>query len=170
MALTPIMKTAKKEVVTQEELKVKRSGPYEYVDTPNEGIKKIVSKQGGYLVFLDYGRALKLNKKTGMKEMIQNKTSKRVETESEAKKLRREAEEIREGHDITTHKKKKILFSDMIKDFQASERYIQFSDSYKDHYQNYINHFLDYFADMETCKITSIDIENYYACNCCFCV
>lgn len=163
VALTSIMNTAKKEVTVQNELKVKRSGPYEYVDTPNEGIKKIVSKQGGYLVFLDYGRALKLNKKTGMKEITQNKTSKRVDTESEAKRLRREAEEIREGKDVTTHKKTKILFKHMIKEFQESERYRELGDSYKDHYRNYMNHFLDYFADMEPCKITSIDIENYYA-------
>ena len=68
MALTNIKATGLVEVTPTEPLIIKKSGPYEYVDTPNEGIKKIVSKQGGYLVFLDYGRKLKINKKTGKQE------------------------------------------------------------------------------------------------------
>ena len=44
---------------------VKKTGVYEYIDTDRPGIKKVVSKQGGYLAFLDFGRKHKLNKKTG---------------------------------------------------------------------------------------------------------
>lgn len=31
----------------------KSTGVYDYVDTEFEGIKKVVSKQGGFLVFID---------------------------------------------------------------------------------------------------------------------
>lgn len=163
MALTNIKATGLVEVTPTEPLVIKKSGPYEYVDTPNEGIKKIVSKQGGYLVFLDYGRKLKINKKTGKQEYKQDKTARRVETEAEAKKLRREAEMMREGIDPKTHKVKKILFKDMIEEYKQSQRYLELTPSYQDHVDNHIRHLLDYMADMETCKITTIDIENYYA-------
>ena len=48
---------------------VKHTGVYDYVDTEYEGIKKVVSNQGGFLVFLDYGRVEKISKKTGRLEM-----------------------------------------------------------------------------------------------------
>lgn len=163
MALQSIMNTGSAEEISAEPLVIKKSGSYEYVDTPNEGIKKIVSKQGGYLVFLDYGRKLKMNKKTGKQEYKQDKTARRVETEAEAKKLRREAEMMREGIDPNTHKRKKILFKDMIKEFKESPRFADLSDSYKDHIDNHIGHFMDFFADMEPAKITQIDIEDYFA-------
>ena len=163
MALTNIKTTVTTEVTPVEELVVKKSGPYEYVDTPNEGIKKIVSKQGGYLVFLDYGRKLKINKKTGKQEYKQDKTARRVETEAEAKKLRREAEMTREGIDPKTHKVKKILFKQMVEEYKQSQRYKDLAPSNQDHVDNHIRHILDYMADMEPCKITAIDIENYYS-------
>lgn len=162
MALINIKTTAITEVTSVEKLEVKKSGPYEYVDTPNEGIKKIVSKQGGYLVFLDYGRKLKINKKTGKQEYKQDKTARRVKTEAEAKKLRREAEMIREGIDPNTHKVKKILFKQMVEEYKQSQRYLGLTQSYQEHVDNHIKHLLDFMADMEPCKITTIDIENYY--------
>lgn len=163
MALTVIRETSdKKDVSNSFGEEIKRTGPYEYVDTNNEGIKRVVSKQGGYLVFLDYGRRLKEDKKTGLKVMKQDKTCKRVDTEGEAKKLRREAEEIREGKDPATHKKKKVTMEDVIADFKLNERYLEFGESYQEHYDNYMKHMLDYFKDFEPSKITAIDIENYY--------
>ena len=156
------MSTGSVDTSSAEPQKIKKSGAYDYIDTPNEGIKKIVSKQGGYLVFLDYGRKLKLNKKTGKQEYKQDKTAKRVETEAEAKKLRREAEMIREGIDPNTHKVKKILFKDMVEEFKQSSRFIELTGSYQDHIENHIRHIIDYMGDMEPCKITTIDIENYF--------
>ncbi len=44
---------------------IKKLGSYLYVDTEHEGIKKIISSQGGYLVFLDYGRRYKPDRKIG---------------------------------------------------------------------------------------------------------
>lgn len=162
MALRKIMSTSKEVEIIENEQKIRRCGPYDYVDTPNEGIKRIVSKQGGYLVFLDYGRVLKIDKKTGKREWKQHKTSKRVETEAEAKKLRREAEDIREGKDVVTHKPKKVTMDEVVEAFKQSERYLDLGDSYQEHYANYLNHILDYFKEFEPAKITVIDIENYY--------
>ena len=51
----------------------KRSGVYLYIDTNTAGIKKVVSKQGGYLAFLDYGRKYKVDKKTGALVLKQEK-------------------------------------------------------------------------------------------------
>lgn len=76
---------------------VHKTGKYLYVDTNYTGIKKVASKQGGYLVFLDYGRKQKVDKKTGKLQYKQDKSLKRVDTLKEAKALRREAEEIREA-------------------------------------------------------------------------
>ena len=39
-----------------DEVKIKHSGKYDYIDTKYEGIKKIINGKGGYLVFLDYGK------------------------------------------------------------------------------------------------------------------
>ncbi|MCR5775552.1 MAG: hypothetical protein K6G42_10750 [Lachnospiraceae bacterium] len=75
---------------------VKHTGVYDYVDTEFEGIKKIVSKQGGFLVFIDKGRVHKINKKTGLSEVKHKKTMRRVETLTEASKLRLDAAKERE--------------------------------------------------------------------------
>ena len=64
---------ARKSVTVEipEDAVVKKIGAYEVIDTPNEGIKRIVNRSGGYLVTLDYGRVMKTNKKTGLRELKQ---------------------------------------------------------------------------------------------------
>ena len=165
MAIVEIMETKSKDKHVSEDKSIpkdaKKSGPYLYVDTEYEGIKKIVSKQGGYLVFLDYGRRYKVDKKTGALVLRQEKTSKRVNTESEAKRLRREAEAIRNGEIEQIGKPRTVLFKDAIDEFKESERYIGLSDGYKHHGDNYLKHAVKYFANKEPCKISVVDMEGY---------
>ena len=78
--------------VVVDEMKIKHSGKYDYVDTKYEGIKKIINGKGGYLVFLDYGKKDVFDPNKGRIVKKQNKTAKRVDTIKEAQKLRAEAE------------------------------------------------------------------------------
>lgn len=160
--MDPISKGSKtnKEIVVHEN--VKKLGNYLYIDTEYEGIKKIVSEQGGYLVFLDYGRRYKQDKKTGALILKQDKSNKRVETEAEAKRLRREAEAIRNGESTYDGKPLQKKFIEAIDDFKASQRYMDLSDGYKVHGENYLKHAIEYFANMEPKSISITDMEGYY--------
>ncbi len=144
---------------------IKKINGYKCIETGNEGIFKIVDGKGGYLVRLDYGREMRIDKKTNTYKLKQVKTNKRVDTEREAKQLKREAEEIRlkrkNGEDIPVIKK--MTMREVVEEFKHSERYKELGDSYKDHYDNYLRHMLDYFGDFEPSKITTINIEDYYA-------
>lgn len=162
MAIMNLMDTSKNESKAVEDEKVKKTGKYFYVDTANEGIKKVVSSQGGYLAFLDYGRKYKPNRKTGQLEWKQDKTIKRVDTVKEAKRLRREAEAIREGGEAFANKPRKILFSRAVEEYKTTAQWIDSTDSAKDHEDNYFRHMNDYFANMEPRNITRIDVENYF--------
>lgn len=141
---------------------------YKCYETEHIGIFEIVDKKG-YLVRLDYGRVLKLDKKTSKYKFKQEKTNKKVNTLEEALKLRADAVLIREkrkngenviiNYDSTVHK---VTMTDVIKDFKESQRYMEMSDSYKNFVNNYSQHILDYFAEFEPSKITSIDVEKYF--------
>lgn len=61
MAVTTFMDNANMKD-TAENQSIHRTGKYEYRNTKYEGIKEVTSSQGGYLVFLDYGRKQKLDK------------------------------------------------------------------------------------------------------------
>ena len=148
---------------------VKKSGPYEIIDTPNEGIKRIVNKSGGYLVTLDYGRVMKTNSKTGLRQLKQDKTVKVVKTLAEAKKLRAEAEVIRKNRkkygpeaSLEGHKTDRITLQHAVEMYKKEGDYRDLREAYQRHINNYLNHILDYFKDFEPCKITAIDIENFY--------
>ena len=148
---------------------VKKSGVYEIIDTTNEGIKRIVNKTGGYLVTLDYGRVMKTNPKTGLKELKQDKTVKVVNTLAEAKSLRAEAEIIRKkrkkyGPEVSLegHKTDRITMQHAVEMYKKEGDYRELREAYQRHINNYLNHILDYFQDFEPCKITAIDIENFY--------
>ncbi len=136
------------------------TGKYQYVSTNNEGIKKVVSSQGGYLVFLDYGRKQKVNKKTGELQYKQDKSLKRVDTLKEAKALRREAEEIREAG--IKRKPSKVYFNEMVEDYKQTAEWKDSTESAKDHYNNYFRHLCDFFVDIQPKDITKIDIETYF--------
>lgn len=144
---------------------IKNINGYKCIETGNEGIFKIVDGKGGYLVRLDYGREMRMDKKTNTYKLKQVKTNKRVNTEREAKQLKREAEEIRlrrkNGETIPVIKK--VTMKEVVEEFKQSKRYKELGDSYKDHYDNYMRHMLDYFGDFEPSKITTINIEDYYA-------
>lgn len=140
---------------------IKKLGNYLYVDTEHEGIKKIISSQGGYLVFLDYGRRYKPDKKTGALVLKQDKSNKRVETEAEAKQLRREAEAIRNGESMYDGKPLVKKFIEAVEDFKASPRYLELSEGYQEHGDNFIRHAIPYFANMEPKDISVTDMEVY---------
>lgn len=172
MAIKKIEVSGKKDTsinLTQRNEKIINS--YKCVETGNLGIFKVIDSRGGYLVRLDYGRILKLDKKTNTFKLKQDKTIKHVSTESEAKRLKREAEEIRykrkKGECLDSKdniaKSIKITMETVISDFKTSTRYAELSDSYKDHYDNYLRHIGSYFKDFEPSKITTLDIENYFS-------
>lgn len=141
---------------------VKKSGSYSYIDTEHEGIKRVVSPQGGYLVFLDYGRQYRPDKKTGTLVLRQCKSTKRVETEAEAKRLRREAEAIRNGESTYDGKPVDKKFIEAVDDFKASLRYQDLSDGYQEHGDNYLRHAISFFANLEPKEISITDMEGYY--------
>ena len=162
-------KPQKVQVEIPEGAVVKKSGDYEVIDTTYVGIKRIINKTGGYLVTLDYGRVMKTNTKTGLKELKQDKTVKVVKTLTEAKKLRAEAELIRKkrkkyGPEVSLegHKTARITIQHAIEMYKKEGDYIDLREGYQKHLNNYINHVLDYFNDFEPSKITVIDVENFY--------
>lgn len=160
MPVIDLTGTAKMEKGAVENQKVHKTGKYEYIDTKYEGIKEVVSHQGGYLAFLDYGRKQKINKKTGELEYKQDKTTKRVDTIKEAKALRRAAEEIREGSMVKIPSK--VYFNQMVEDYKQTAEWKDSTQSFKDHHENYFRHICDYFVNIQPKDITKIDIENYF--------
>lgn len=139
---------------------VHKTGKYAYIDTKNEGIKEVVSGQGGFLVFLDYGRKQKVDKKTGKLVYKQDKSLKRVDTLKEAKALRRQAEEIRLG--TVAKVPSKVFFDRMVEDYKQSAEWKDSSQSQKDHYENYFRHLCDFFVNIQPKDITKLDIETYF--------
>lgn len=140
----------------------KTKGKYEYEHTGLPGIMRVVSHQGGFLVTLDYGKALKPNKKTGQLEWKQQKTTKHVATEKEAKLLRAEAEIIRSKGVNDRVLPRKILFKQVVEEYFQSSDWKELSQQKKDHYKNYFRHMQDFFANMEPKNITRLDIDKYY--------
>lgn len=160
MAVVKLTSTVQITDKITENQKVHKTGKYEYVDTKYEGIKEVVNGQGGFLVFLDYGRKQKINRKTGQLEYKQDKSLKRVDTLREAKAFRRQAEEIRLG---TVQKApSKVYFDQMVEDYKQSAEWKDSTQSAKDHHENYFRHLCDYFVNIQPKDITKIDIENYF--------
>lgn len=155
---TPLCTEAEGSGVTQ----TKRSGKYEYVETKHEGIKKIVNGNGGYLVFLDYGKKDVFDKDKCRYVKKQNKTAKKVSTLKEAQKLRAEAELIRNGGDVRTIDGHKLTIGDAVEDYKKSARFEGLSRNYMQMQEVIFNHVVEYFAGIEPRRITTIDIENYY--------
>ena len=160
MSLVNLMNTVPAEGNMVKGQKVRRSGNYAYIDTKNEGIKEVVSGQGGFLVFLDYGRKQKLDRKTGKLMYKQDKSAKRVDTLKEAKALRRQAEEIRLG--TIAKAPSKVYFDKMVEDYKQSAEWKDSSQSAKDHHENYFRHMCDYFINIQPKDITKLEIENYF--------
>lgn len=160
MAVVELMNTVQTEGDMVKGHEVRRTGKYSYIDTKHEGIKEVVGGLGGFLVFLDYGRKQKINKKTGKLEYKQDKSLKRVDTLKEAKALRRQAEEIRLG--TVTKIPSKVFFDKMVEDYKQSAEWKDSTQSAKDHHENYFRHLCDYFVNIQPKDITKLDIENYF--------
>lgn len=160
MALVKLMNNVPAEDPAAKGQEVRRTGKYAYIDTKHEGIKEVVSGQGGFLVFLDYGRKQKLNKKTGQLECKQEKSLKRVDTLKEARALRRQAEEIRLG--AAEKAPSKVFFDQMVEDYKQSAEWRDSTQSAKDHHENYFRHLCDYFVNIQPKDITKLDVENYF--------
>lgn len=160
MAIAKLMNTVQSEGNMVKGQAVRQTGKYSYIDTKHEGIKEVVGGLGGFLVFLDYGRKQKINKKTGKLEYKQDKSLKRVDTLKEAKALRREAEEIRLG--TVAKAPSKVYFDRMIEDYKQSAEWKDSTQSAKDHHENYFRHMCDYFVNIQPKDITKLGIENYF--------
>ena len=154
--------TEESSTIAYSESDVKKTSKYSYIDTNNEGIKKVVSHQGGWLVFCDYGYEMRPNKHTGVMEKKRRQSIRHTKTEAEAKKLKREADDIREKEDPEGYKNRKIKFKDMLEEYKESPRFSSLDEDYQIHKLNHFNHILDFFADYEPKKITVINIEQYY--------
>lgn len=163
MAIQQLMITTERNrTITYSENDVKKTSRYSYIDTNNEGIKKVVSHQGGWLAFCDYGFELRPNKNTGVMEKKRRQSIRHTETEAEAKKLKREADTIREQDDPEGYKNRKIRFIDMLEEYKQSPRFASLDEDYQIHKLNHFNHILDFFENYEPKKITVVNIEQYY--------
>lgn len=131
-----------------------------YKATKYAGIKELLDGSG-YVAILDYGRQPKLDKKTGKYLIKQIKTQKKFPTLKEARQARAEAE-MAKKIGVNTSGIRSTKFSDMVIDFQNSERYKSLDESYQDHFRNYISHMVDYFVDRDVRGISVVDMENYY--------
>ena len=153
-------------VDSQKVVEIKRCGGYEYIPTKYEGIKEIVNSSiKGYLVSLDYGKkeVYDADKKCWIKK--QNKSVKRVDTISEAKALRIQAEEIRRGQSVKVVNRKMTL-GDAITDYMNTPYFENLSPTYRQSQRNIFKHVTDYFNitgnNKLPSKITIQDIERYF--------
>lgn len=156
-----------KEKISSENIRTKRCGGYEYVPTKYEGIKEIVNSSiKGYLVSLDYGKknVYDTEKKCWIKK--QNKSVKRVDTISEAKALRFEAEEIRRGQNVRVVPSKNLTLGDAITNYMNTIAFENLSPTYRQSQRNIFKHVTDYFNMVGNNKlpsnITTQDIERYF--------
>lgn len=130
-----------------------------YIDTAYPGIKKRI-KDGKYIVTLDCGRSLRMNKNTGVMEMRQTKTTKIVDTLTEAKAL--------QGKNNTAKKKKKTtLITRKVAFNKVLDEYTNYysdswSDSYKAQKQSQAKRMKAYFGDRDVRKIDTLDIEKFF--------
>ena len=128
-------------------------------DTGFKGIKKRVS-DGKYMVTLDYGRQMRPNKKTGVMELKQVKTTRVVGTLKEAKALLGE-NSAKKRRDKVTNTTGKLYIENVIDDFKKAngERW---SDSYAMQIQSESKHITRYFKNVDVHKIDTLKIEEYY--------
>lgn len=162
--ITPRQKISLEDI---KEIKPKRCGGYEYIPTKYEGIKEIVNSNiKGYLVSLDYGKkdVYDSDKKCWVKK--QNKSVKRVDTISEAKALRFQAEEIRRGQNVKVVVNKKMTLGDVITEYMQTPSFDNLSPTYRQSQRNILKHVTDYFNIVGNnklpSKITTQDIERYF--------
>lgn len=144
----------------KKEKKEKKVGSYKVETTRYSGIYKILDKPG-YVVILNYGKKLVIDKKNGKQQYKLVQSSKKVDSIEEAKKL--QAEVVNNRLTDTEHIKYiDATFNEVIPEFINSMRYTELGDSYRQHYDNYINHFKDFFGEIKVSAISTITVEEYF--------
>lgn len=131
-----------------------------YIDTGTPGIKQnVITKK--YVVSLDFGRQLRMNKKTGRMEMKQIKTTRTVSTMKEAKAIQGKNNALKKTR-RTTGITRKIAFDQVLDEY--TEYYKStWSDSYMMQKQSQAKRMKAYFSDRDVRTIDTLDIEKFFA-------
>ncbi|MDF2473371.1 MAG: xerC3 [Anaerocolumna sp.] len=128
-------------------------------ETGRAGIKHRIS-DGKYIVSLDLGRQMRVDRKTGERKLKQVKTTKVVNTLKEAKALLGENNKEKWYNKITNTTGKTFI-ENVIKDYD--EKYFDsWSESYKQQKKTQEKHFINYFKDVDLKKVDTNDIEDYF--------
>ena len=130
------------------------------IDTGTSGIKQnVITKK--YVVSLDFGRQLRMNKKTGRMEMKQIKTTRTVSTMKEAKAIQGKNNALKKTR-RTTGITRKIAFDQVLDEY--TEYYKStWSDSYMMQKQSQAKRMKAYFSDRDVRTIDTLDIEKFFA-------
>lgn len=123
------------------------------------GIQQRVS-DNKYVVWLDYGRQLKEDKKTGELKYKQVKTSKVVNTLREARALRGQNSKEKQ-HKKITGTTKKLAFSTVLEDYNSHKQHT-WSDAYAMQKKAQSKRLLAYFGDRDVKSIDTIDVEEFF--------
>ena len=130
-----------------------------YRPTEFPGIKQRIS-DGKYIVTIDLGRQLRENKKTGVMEMRQTKTTRIVSTLKEAKAIQGKNNTIKERQK-TSGITRKVSFNKVLDDY--TEFYKSgWSDSYAMQKSSQAKRMRAYFGDKDIRKIDTLDIEKFF--------
>lgn len=130
-----------------------------YKATEFPGIKQRLS-DGKYIVTIDLGRQLRENKKTGVMEMKQTKTTRIVSTLKEAKAIQGKNNTVKERQK-TSGITRKVSFNRVLDDY--TEFYQEdWSDSYAMQKSSQAKRMRAYFGDKDIRKIDTLDIEKFF--------
>lgn len=116
---------------------------------------------GKYVVSLDLGRQMKLNKKTNQMELKQVKTTRVVSTLKEAKALLGENNKEKRYKKVTKTTGK-LYIETVIDDYKKAKEE-KWSDSYRMQIKSECKHIINYFGNMDVHKIDTLDIEDYFS-------
>ena len=130
-----------------------------YKATEFPGIKQSIS-DGKYIVTIDLGRQLRENKKTGVMEMKQTKTTRIVSTLKEAKAIQGKNNTVKERQK-TSGITRKVSFNKVLDDY--TEFYQEdWSDSYAMQKSSQAKRMRAYFGDKDIRKIDTLDVEKFF--------
>ena len=130
-----------------------------YKETGYPGIKQRIS-DNMYIVTIDLGRQLRLNKKTGLMEMKQAKTTKHVTTLKEAKALLGKNNKEKKERKVT-EVAEKVPFIRALAEYTAHYKE-NWSDSYMMQKQSQAKRMQTYFGNRDVQSIDTLDIEEFF--------
>ena len=130
-----------------------------YKETGYPGIKQRIS-DNMYIVTIDLGRQLRLNKKTGLMEMKQAKTTKHVTTLKEAKALLGKNNKEKKERKVT-EVAEKVPFIRALAEYTAHYKE-NWSDSYMMQKQSQAKRMQTYFGNRDVKSIDTLDIEEFF--------